>query len=243
MLQEMLEISKLPQYELSVQAKISRKLALCQRLKTFFNDSKSLTNLNSLEYQSTALMISAKLFENEEDVKSFKKHGKCCGQQTALLKSIELELLGKYSWEIEHFCCVDFALDFIANNFFRCSDFLLFDSEEKNFKFFAIFGKKIGVNTRSLTSVLKIPFEEMVLNVNVCQIEDLNEEDCSYVFSTLLNSFKNIYIKVLRENCFKSKLRIIFVLFTILQLKEYFFGVEFYLFNKMQGLIQDTISR
>jgi hypothetical protein len=243
MLQGMLEISKLPEYDMSVQSKISRKLALCQRLKTFFDESKSLSNLNSLEYQSTALMISAKMFENEEDVKSFKKHGKCCGQSTMLLKSIELEILGKYSWEIDHFCTVDFALDFIANHFWRSSDFMLFDADELNLNFFAIFGKKFGVNTRSMASALKIPFEDLVLEVQVCEMKNLDEDDRSFVFSTLLNSFKNIYIKVLKEYCFKSKLRIVFCLLTIIQLKEYFFGVEYHLFNKMLGFIRDTISR
>lgn len=243
MLREMLEISKGPEHGLNVQAKVSRKLALCQRLLTFFEENKSLSNLQSLEYLSTALMISAKLFENEEDVKSFKKHAKCCNQPTSLLKSIELEILNKFSWNIEHFCMVDYGLNFMSNYFFRFSDFIVLNNPNTEVNFFTVFVKKFDTNLRSVLSILQLPLEELNVNLPIALMGSLESQDYLKVLTPLLNSFKNTLVRVIKEHCFKSKLNGIFVLLLIIQLKEYLFGVEYLLFHKIKMWISEAISR
>lgn len=243
MLQEMLELSKGPKFGLLIQEKITRKISLCQRLQNFFEDSKCLTSLQSFEYLSTGLMISAKLFENEEDVKSFKKHSKVCNRSTNLLKSIELEILNKYSWEVDHSCLIDLGLNFICNYLYRSMDFIHFGTNTINYNTFTFLEDKLNVDLTNMKDILDISPTNFKLEVNMVQISHLSNENISLIVTPLLNSFKNCFLKLLKENCFKSNLKAILVIFLILQLKEYYHGIDYLLFNKVKSALCNLISR
>lgn len=238
MLQQMLELSRSPELELPVQEKITRKIALCHRLQNFFQENKGVASLQSFEYLSTALMISAKLFENEEDVKSFKKHSKVCDQSTAFLKAVELKILNRYSWNVDHACLVDFGLNFVANFLLRPADLLHFGEPRGDapFDVCAHFERSCGPLPAGLRELLA---GDCGVQVSVCRAGALSREKQTSILFPLLNSFKNCFLKLLREVCFKSNLKGFLVVFLVLQLKEFLLGADFHVF----ALFRRTLCR
>lgn len=239
MLQEMLELSRGPELGLAVQEKITRKLALCQRLQNFFEDNKTLSKLRSFEYVSTALMISAKLFENEEDVKSFKKHSKCCKQPTSALKDIELRILDRYSWSIDHSCLVDLGLSFISNTLFRSEDLLHIPEHGVPFDVVGHLRRRLGHGLAGASELLGRAGSE----VRVTRAGDLSVEKQASILQPLLNSFKNCLLRLMREHCFKSNLKGFLPIFLILHLKAFHVGVEYHLFHVSRKALCRRLTR
>lgn len=242
MLQEMFEWSRGPELGLAVQEKITRKIALCHRLQNFFEENKSLSSLQSFEYLSTALMISAKLFENEEDVKSFKKHSKCCNQSASFLKNVELKILNRYSWQIDHSCLVDFGLNFISNFLFRSNDLIHSVDFGAAFDLTNHFCDRIGHEEAGLTELVSRAGKDPIL-AKVARVGSLSPEKQASILHPLLNSFKNCLLKLIREKCFKSNLKGFLALFLVLQLKEFHVGIEYHVFHLSRKAICKSLAR
>jgi hypothetical protein len=188
-------------------------------------------------------MISAKLFENEEDVKSFKKHSKVCNTSTNFLKSIELEILNKYSWEVDHSCLIDFGLNFICNYLFRSSDLIHFGAHTVHYDTFLFLEEKFNINASELQNYLQIAPESCSIEIDITSVSELSEKNLSLIITPLLNSFKNCFLKLLKENRFKSNLKTVLVVFLILQLKEYYNGIDYLLFDHMKTSLRNSLIR
>ena len=226
-------MSRQPKFGLSLQNKISRKLSLCQKLQAFFDECKSLVKLSSLEILSTSLMISAKVFENEEEVKTFKKHAKYCGKSIDHLKGVELDLLGKFNWNVPHSSMTDFALFYFSNLLFRDSDIIRlekgcgFDYNWQDFhSFFAMGLGLASPDFKALRAMLgggkKKKFLEPVVLVRHLKKENLNS-----VAAEILLNYKTIIKIIHHKFAFKSNLRNAMGAFILIWLKEYQVGKTF----------------
>ena len=235
----MLEKAKDAQFGVQLQSKITRKLTLCQKLQSFFDESKNMDQLRSIEYLSTSLMISAKIFENEENIKTFNKHSRICSRSVNTLQSIELKILEQKKWLIDHSSIYDFGIHFMSNYLFRNNDLVFIDKPKSNSKEnlldlsllieSQIFGNSCQSST--IKNILKLNkvfgrFKTKSLKL----IQNISIPKKEKILKKLQSEFSKTCKNVLIENNFKSSFKIIFVTYLMVFFKQFFFGNEYLIF-------------
>lgn len=246
----MLEKSKSPQFGLNLQSKISRKLSLCQKLQSFFEETKKIPELKSFEYLSTSLMISAKIFENEEDVKTFVKHSRYSNRSSEFLKSVELEILEKKEWNLDHSSLFDFGMHYMSNHLFRSKDIVIIPGIFKKSRLdrfasiFDFFQHKVGIEAnlfeRLAFSIFKGKLKKIILKP-MRFIGDLEKDHLKKLREGIMKHFAIILKSIIKQFIFKSNLKIVFVIFVIIHLKEWLFGADFIMFYQIKEYLSSLI--
>ena len=249
-LRDLLEYSKDFNFENLFQSKISRKLSLCQKLQNFFEDSKSLTNLRSLEFLSTSLMISAKMFENEEEVKTFKKHAKICSRSIGHLKGIELDILSKLNWNLKHYCVFDFGLFYFSNYLFVNQD-LIHVSRSADFEYQfmdldSYIANKLGLNSldmKKIKSMLDYSEKKNKIIKPIVRVKDIHKKDFINHIKIVFSNFESILKLIHLKFVFKSEIKVIIGIYILLYLKEYHSSAVYSTYYQFKQFMCSTVKR
>lgn len=213
----------------SVKENILKKINLCQKLKNYFEDDKETQKLDSIEYLTTSLMISAKIFENEENVKTFKRHEKICQTKMSVLKKIELDIMNIKKWNLQHFCVYDFSLFIFTQKLFQYDDLIISENHSLSLK--EIIKVKFGVSRNNIFEKI----DQKFLNKNYSnKIEFIGQS--KKLKKKILKDFKFYFfeaLKMLLTNfVFKSDLKYLFMIIFTIFTKEFLFGADYFVFTQ-----------
>lgn len=211
----------------SVKDNILSKLNLCQKLKKYFEEDKESHKLDSLEYSTTSLMISAKIFENEENIKTFKRHEKICQTPMNILKKIELHIMNIKKWNLEHFCVYDFAMFIFTQKIFSYDDLIISDNNSLSLN--EIIKIKFGVANKNFLKKI----DQELLNMNLSnQIIFFGQFSKSK--QKILNDFKLYFFETLKNlytnYVFKSDMKYFLMIIFCVFIKEFLFGADYFVF-------------
>jgi hypothetical protein len=225
-------------------------MSLCQKLQNFFEESKSFTNLCSLEYISTSLMISAKIFENEEEVKTFKKHAKFCNRSIEFLKAIELELLGKLNWNIDHSCIFDFGIYYFSNYLFHNQDLIQIgrnnDIEYSWIDFHSYMGSTLGLGSKDISSVREMFYNNRKMKKilsPVIQVQHIKKNDFNRLTRVIMSNFSSVLKSIQLKYALKSNVKIILVTYLLIFLKEYFLSKTYTTYQVFKEYLCSSILK
>lgn len=244
-LKVLLEKVKSNEFPSDLKHKITRKLGVCEKLIMFFDENKKTTALRSFEYISTAVMISAKIFENEENVRTFAKHSQFCDASTKKLKSIELEFLERSEWDIDHESLIDFGLHFVSNFLFRQNDLVKDLTKKKQA------GQKL-VHIKSLIGKDNSEFLEVICgqkmgdflkNQSVRSVDSWSEEEAKKISKTIYGDFKVVLREILKKYVLKSSLRAILIMWTAILVKEAHCGMGFWIRYKLKTALIENLEK
>lgn len=225
-------------------------MSLCQKLQSFFEEAKTLASLRSVEFLSTALMISAKIFENEEEVKTFKKHAKFCTRSIDFLKSVELELLGKLNWNVDHSCVLDFGLHYFSNFLFHADDSIHVD-RQLNFDFDWVdfhshLGKQLGLGTAEVSLVRNMfgaDFQAKKKLNPIVHVRHLRAKDFRLLAHKIFANLAVIVKSILGKVVLKSQVKILLIVYLLVFLKEVHVGRGFFIFQNVKDYFCATLTR
>ena len=244
-LKVLLEKVRAKEFPAELKHKITRKLGVCEKLIMFFDENKKTTALRSFEYVSTGVMISAKIFENEENVRTFAKHSQFCDASTKKLKSIELEFLERSKWNIDHESLIDFGLHFISNFLLRAND--LVKNTNKNAARVMVSAKvksRLGKdNIEFLDSICGIKFPDFLASEKAKVVGSWKKEDIEKYSQTIFGDFKVVFREILKKFVLKSSLKAILVMWTALLVKEAHCGVEFWVRYKLRMNLIEQLQK
>lgn len=208
-----------------------KKLHLCQKLKNYFIEDKEKQQLDSLEFLTTSLMISAKIFENEEDVKTFKSHEKICQTKMKVLKKIELDIMNIKEWNIQHFCMYDFSLFIFTQKLFIQNDLVIVEGSSVSLR--EIIKSKFSVERQDLFNKFERGFFNKSYSNKVGFIGQ-HQKSKRKILKDFKFYFTNAMRQLLCKFCFRSDIKFLFVILMCVYCKELFFGADYFVFYKFQ---------
>ena len=196
------------------------------------------------------MMISAKIFENEEDVKTFKKHAKYSSKSISYLKGVELELLGRLDWNVDHSSTLDFGLYYYANFLFRASDPIQTASlkglEYKWSDFHTLLGTRLGLNASEVNFVkVVVDNQKMIHRASkvFVQVSGIDSSDLEAVSSEILKDYKAVVRGLSLRLAFKSKLNLVLTVYVLVFLKQFHVGCAFTTFHFVKEYLCSSIRR
>jgi hypothetical protein len=195
------------------------------------------------------MMISAKIFENEEEVKTFKKHAKYSSKSISYLKGVELELLGKLNWNLPHFCCLDYALYYFSNFLFRESD-LIHVSRKHNLEyqwndFHSLVGQTLRLTPSEMNFVkvfMKNSKRGKQWSKVFVRVKDVDSQDFEKLSEEIFKNYESIIKGVNLQFACKSELRVILTVYILICLKQYHIGQGFLSFHFVKEYFCTTIK-
>ena len=224
----------------NIKENILKKLNLCQKLKNYFEEDKLEQKFDSLETLTTSLMISAKIFENEENVKTFKKHEKVCQVPMEDLKKIELNLMRFKKWELQHFCIYDFSLFVFTQKLF-CADDLI-ETSNVSLNLNKIFRTKF----ENLLNEFGDKFGDHFLNKNLFKKVQIIK-NLDFKKKNLFREFKIYFFEglklILQNFVLKSDFKFLFCIILCLFTKEILFGADYIVFKNFNEELLNIIQK
>ena len=195
-------------------------------------------------------MISAKIFENEEEVKTFKKHAKFCSRSINFLKDVELELLGKLNWNVEHSGLFDFGIYYFSNFLFLDRD-LIYVSRNCSFEynwinFHTYMGSVLGIGSKEITNIKEMFHNnrkmKKILNP-VIQVQHLDKVDFNQISEVIFKNFFIILKSIQIKYAFKSKIKIMLIVFILIFLKEFYVSKTFSTYHTFKDYLCSSILK
>jgi hypothetical protein len=195
-------------------------------------------------------MISAKIFENEEEVKTFKKHAKFCSRSIESLKDIELELLSKLNWNIDHSSIFDFGIYYFSNFLFLDKD-LIYVSRSCTFEynwidFHTYVGSVLGLGSKEINNIREMFYNnrkmKKILNP-IIQVQHLDKKDFNQISEVIFKNFFMILKSVQLKYALKSKIKIMLITYILIFLKEFFISKTYSTYQTFKEYLCSSVLK
>lgn len=195
-------------------------------------------------------MISAKIFENEEEVKTFKKHAKFCTRSIDFLKNVELELLAKLEWNVDHSCLLDAGLHYFSNFLFRDAD-LVFVDRQFNFEhdwtdFHSHLAEGLGLGLADVSALRRIfagDFKAKRKLNPIVQVRHVPHKHMRSLVHRVFVNFGAILKSVQNKMALKSQIKIVLMVYLLIYLKEAHVGRSYFVFQNVKDYFCATLLR
>lgn len=195
-------------------------------------------------------MVSAKLFENEEEVKTFKKHAKVCARPVDFLKGVELDLLERLRWNVRHASLLDAGLHFFCGSLFREGDLVRVDRalglEHRCTDFHSHLGAELGLARAEVASVRRLfapHFPRRGALPPLVQVRHVRPGDRRALAAKVFADFEQLVQSLTGKFVLKSGLKGVMAVHLLVLLKEAHVGREFSLYKDLKDYFCAALLR